>query len=130
MLTADCSEEQVNASLSVGAMGYVLKGAGADELIEAIRTVHDGKPFITPSLASQMIVKREQKSRMSGKKAALSQLSSRERSILELTAKGLRNEEIAEQLGLTTATTKNYMSRIYAKLNVRNRLQAIALMLN
>lgn len=130
MLTADCSEEQVSTALSVGAMGYVLKGAGAEELLEAINTVHEGKPFITPSLASQMIVRREQKARASsGNKAALSKLNTRERAMLDLTAKGLRNDEIAVQLGLKTSTTKNYMSRIFAKLNVNNRLQAVALML-
>lgn len=118
MLTASADEQKVHECLTAGVLGYVLKGAGLDELIEAIRAVKSGEPFITRSLASRMLISKAWRPVQS--KA----LSPREQQIIELAATGMPNEEIARQLGLALPTIKNSMSRILDKLNVRNRTEA------
>lgn len=120
MLTASAEEEKVHECLTAGVLGYVLKGAGLDELIEAIRAVQNGEPFITRSLASRMLISK------AWQPVQNKALSPREQQIIELAATGMPNEEIAEQLGLALPTIKNGMSRIFDKLNVRNRTEAAA----
>ncbi len=118
VLTDSMGEDAVHACLAAGVLGYVLKGAGLDELIEAIRAVQNGEPFITRSLASRMLVS------TSWQPVPGKALSPRERQIIELAATGMSNEEIAEHFGLALPTVKNCMSRILDKLKVRNRTEA------
>lgn len=129
MLTAASDDEQVSAALAAGAMGYVLKGAGGKELLDAIRTVHSGAPYITPSLASRMLVRKEQQPGTVAAEGKIEGLNEREQQILDLAATGMTNEEIGQQLNLATSTVKNYMSKILDKMQVRNRAEAAAVRL-
>jgi two-component system, NarL family, nitrate/nitrite response regulator NarL len=123
MLTASCDDAQLGMALAAGAMGYVLKGAGAKELIEAIHTVASGSTYITPSLASRMLAKKEPAG--SERSAPKLRLSAREQQIVDLAAGGLTNQEIATRLNLAVSTVKHYMSHVFDKMDVRNRIQAV-----
>lgn len=129
MLTASDDERHVTAALDAGATGYLLKGIEATELVDAIRAVHDGQPYITPSLSSRMLI-RSRKPREDAAAAVdlCTQLSTRERQLLEHAANGLTNSDIAARMQIPLATVKNSMSRIFDKLGVRNRAEAAAVM--
>lgn len=126
MLTGSDDDERVADSLAAGASGYLLKGISAAELVDAVRTVHAGGPYITPALSSRLLVQR-MRSQRAPERTEL-RLNRREQEVLEYAAKGLSNKEIAAALGLTLATVKNYMSRVLQKLNVRSRSEAVALL--
>lgn len=130
MLTGSDDDERVSAALSAGASGYVLKGANTSELIEALRTVHAGSPYVTPSLSSRLVLSSARKPKAPATKSAVSSgLSVREQAILDCLVQGMTNSEIASELGLALPTVKNYLSRILEKLKVRNRAEAIAVCL-
>jgi len=128
VLTAVEDEETLVQALRAGACGYVLKGVSATELVGAIRSVAGGETYVTPKIAIRLL--REMESLTHGKRAHdISELSERERSILELVGEGLTNKEVGERLFLTEKTVKHYMTNILQKLHVRNRVEA-ALLLN
>lgn len=130
MLTASDDETHVTAALEAGAAGYLLKGIEAAELIEAVRTVHDGQPYITQSLSSKMLIRSSQA--QVGAVATDDRclhLSTRERQLLDHAANGLTNSDIATCMQVPLPTVKNTMSRIFDKLGVRNRAEAIAVFL-
>lgn len=128
MLTVSEDEEDVLAALKVGARGYVLKGVGGPDLVRIVRSINAGEPYVTPSLAASLL--RELREQPTDKKAApdpLSELTERERQILELVATGRSNKEVAEDLYLSEKTIKHYMTNILQKLQVRNRVEAALL---
>lgn len=128
MLTVSEDEEDVLAALKVGARGYVLKGVSGPELVRIVRAVNNGEPYVTPSLAASLLGELHEQTR--GKDAApdpLSELTDRERQILEQVATGRSNKEIAERLHLSEKTVKHYMTNILQKLQVRNRVEAALL---
>jgi two-component system, NarL family, nitrate/nitrite response regulator NarL len=116
VLTARDDVVTVSVVLSAGVRGYILKGISGNELISAIRTIHAGQPYVTSDLASRMLVERLENDLA---------LSFRERQVLEHLSKGLTNREIAELLGLREKTIKFYLTTLFKKLNVTNRVQAI-----
>ncbi|MCL6511123.1 MAG: response regulator transcription factor [Anaerolineae bacterium] len=131
VLTTFNFDDYVFRSVRAGAMGYLLKDAPAEALIQTIRRVHDGEVFIQPELASRAL--RELASGMETRRSpSRSQtdapqpfdLSDREREVLVLLAQGLSNREIAERLFITEGTVKNHVSAILAKLQAENRTQA------
>ena len=125
MLTASDDHERVAKAIEKGAHGYLLKGAVAAEIMQAIKLVHAGQPYITPAIAARFLMQKVRgQSQSPGEQNA--KLNDRERQILELVTDGLSNQEIAEKLNLAQPTIKNYLSRIFDKLNVRSRTQAIA----
>jgi two-component system nitrate/nitrite response regulator NarL len=126
MLTGSDDDEHVAAALAAGASGYLLKGANRTELIEAVRVVHQGKPYITPGLSSRLLVERTRSSQPNAASAARAKLTVREHQMLDYAAQGLNNAEIAAKCNLALPTVKNCMSRIFQKLQVRNRAEAIA----
>ena len=127
MLTGSDDDERVAASLAAGAQGYLLKGANAEELLEAVRVVHSGHPYVTPALSSRLLVRAVRALPLVGSAAAKGfGLNHREQQILELAAEGLSNSDIAARLGLAVPTVKNYMSHIFQKMHVRNRAEAVA----
>jgi two-component system nitrate/nitrite response regulator NarL len=122
MLTVSEDEDDLLAAMKAGASGYVLKGAGATELIGVIRSVHAGQVYVAPALAWGLL--RE----MSKPRASpLDELTVREREVLELVASGLGNQEIGDRLGLAEKTIKHYMTNILGKLQVRSRVEAALL---
>ncbi|MGE0312005.1 MAG: response regulator [Lautropia sp.] len=125
MLTVSETEEDVFAALQAGASGYVLKGIGARELMEALRSVAAGSSFVSPDLAARVLVALEPGSAgRSGSSDPFSSLTQREEQILKLVALGQSNKEVARQLDLQEKTIKHYMTNILQKLQVRNRVEA------
>jgi len=126
MLTVSEDEEDVLAAFKAGARAYVLKGVSGPELIRIVRSVLADEPYVTPSLAAGLLGDLKQ----SGPHSAadpLSDLTRREREILEQVALGQSNKEVALELKLTEKTVKHYMTNILQKLRVRNRVEATLL---
>ena len=120
ILTAYDTEERVLAALKAGAVGYVLKGAPAGEIAQAIRAVAGGGSYLTPRVAAR-VVAQVNAPRRSGL------LTARERQVLRLVARGRSNKQIARDLAITERTVKFHMTSIFNKLGADNRAQAIAI---
>jgi NarL family two-component system response regulator LiaR len=119
-LTSFNDRELVRDALEAGAIGYLLKNVSGDDLIEAIRAAHAGKPTLAPE-AIQALVAPE------GQAAVLGHdLTRRELDVLALLVKGMSNPEIADRLCLSRATVKVHVSSILSKLGVSSRAEAIA----
>jgi DNA-binding NarL/FixJ family response regulator len=117
-------DESIFAALRAGARGYVLKDTSEEEMLRAIRAVASGEAIFSPGVASRMIgffaSSREELPR-----DIFSDLTSREREILELIARGTANTTIAESLSISLKTVRNHVSNIYSKLQVADRAQAV-----
>lgn len=124
-LTTFDDDETVFDGLRAGAVGYLLKDAPSDTLVEAIRATARGESFLHPSIAKKVLA---EFTRLSNRSAALATLdeplSEREREILALIGGGLSNKEIAGRLFLAEGTVKNHITNILGKLQVRDRTQA------
>lgn len=118
VLTANQQEQQLFAAIRAGARGYLSKSADITEVLEAIRAVAYGEALISPELAVQLL---DEFARLSYQDTGL---TGRERDILSAIVKGDSNREIAQLLGLSEKTVKNYVSDILSKLNVRDRTEA------
>jgi len=119
-------EEQVVGAIRAGASGYLLKGASADKIVEAIAEVRAGGTVIQPSLARKLL----DHFRVPAPAAPVDDeggrsLSPREAEILQLIAKGLTNPEVAEILSLSRSTIRTHLEHIYEKLEVTNRVEAV-----
>ncbi|CDX21862.1 Two-component system response regulator [Mesorhizobium sp. ORS 3324] len=126
MLTVSETNADVAQALKVGARGYVLKGVGSKSLAEILRDVANGQSYVSPTLSARLLSDLLQPT---GRKPdPLSQLTGREAEILRLVAEGLSNKEVASRLSLQEKTVKHHMTRVLAKLNVRNRTEAALLM--
>jgi DNA-binding NarL/FixJ family response regulator len=128
MLTASTEEDDLMAALKAGARGYILKGVGARELVDILRSVSTGAGYVTPSLAATLLTEMTgHHPRPSSPTNPLDELTEREHQILERVAAGLSNKEIGQELHLTEKTVKHYMTNILQKLQVRNRVEAALL---
>ena len=125
MLTASEEEDDVLSALKAGARGYILKGVAARELIRILRSIGQGEPYVTPTLAASLLSDMTS----AGEPSAdpLAALTERERQILEQVASGQSNKEIAYQFHLSEKTVKHHMTNILQKLQVRNRVEAALL---
>ncbi len=119
ILTTFNRDDYVYQGVRAGALGYLLKDAPAETLIETIRRVHAGEVFIQPEIASRAL-----REMMRPAEPALEPLSEREREVLVLLAQGASNKDIAERLVITEGTVKNHVSNLLAKLQAENRTQA------
>jgi NarL family two-component system response regulator LiaR len=124
VLTANQQEQQLFAAIRAGARGYLPKSADITEVLEAIRAVAFGEALISPELAVQLL---DEFARLSFQQTGL---TARERDILNAIVQGDSNREIAQQLGLSEKTIKNYVSDILKKLGVRDRTEAAVHALN
>ena len=123
MLTAYDDDEFILAALDAGAAGYLLKTARAAELLDAIRRVHAGEPVLQAAIATKVA---RLWLRRPGVRADLTEpLSPREREVLELAARGLRNRVIADRLGISSRTVEGHFNSILGKLGVSSRLEAV-----
>jgi DNA-binding NarL/FixJ family response regulator len=124
MLTVSEDERDVSAALKAGARGYVLKGVGGEELRRTLQAINSGESYVSPSLAGRMLATMTSgTSRTGGDPMAL--LTAREEQILRLVALGQSNKEVATALDLSEKTVKHYMTNIFQKLQVRNRVEAV-----
>ena len=123
MLTASEDEKDVMSALQAGANAYILKGIGGKELIKRVRQVSAGEIFITPSLATNILV-HSYNEEAPGQVDLLNKLNKRESEILKALERGLTNKQIADELFLSEKTIKHYMTNILQKLQVKNRVEA------
>jgi NarL family two-component system response regulator LiaR len=119
-LTSFQDRELVQDALQAGAISYLLKNISGDDLAEAIRAAHAGRPTLSPE-AVQSLIRRDEGETIGR------DLTRRENEVLALMAKGLNNPEIAERLFVSRATVKVHVSNILSKLGVSNRAEAISL---
>ncbi|MBG6083579.1 response regulator [Zhihengliuella flava] len=132
VLTTFDLDEYALAAIQAGASGFLLKDAPPEELLEAIRTVHRGDAVIAPSTTRRLLqhvapLLRSQTQEESPAHAAVASLTAREREVFELMAAGDSNPEIATRLFLSEATVKSHVRRILAKLDARDRVQAVVI---
>jgi DNA-binding NarL/FixJ family response regulator len=124
MLTVSEASDDIAKALNGGAKGYVLKGVGSRMLAEILRAVASGESYLSPTLSARLLSGLSAQSGSAAKPDPIADLTDREREILRLVASGLSNKHVALRLDLQEKTVKHYMTRILAKLNVRNRTEA------
>jgi DNA-binding NarL/FixJ family response regulator len=127
ILTTFDLDEYVYEALRAGASGFLLKDAGADELIHAVRVVAAGEALLAPSITRRLIEDYARRPPHREQPTALADLTPRELEVLRLLARGLSNADIARELVLGDATVKTHVARIFAKLDVHDRAQAVVL---
>jgi NarL family two-component system response regulator LiaR len=120
-LTSFKEHDLVQGALQAGAISYLLKNVSADELANAIRAAHSGRPTLAPEAAQALV-------RAASQEPAPGQdLTPREREVLALMVEGLNNREIAERLIVSQSTVKFHVSSILSKLGATSRTEAVAL---
>jgi DNA-binding NarL/FixJ family response regulator len=129
VLTTFDLDEYVYEALRAGASGFLLKDAGRERLVEAVRTVAAGESLFAPTVLQRLVshyVRRPPPgaARLEG---AFAELSEREAEVLRLVGRGLSNAEIAEALVISQATVKTHVRHVLQKLGLRDRVQAVAL---
>jgi DNA-binding NarL/FixJ family response regulator len=118
-------DESIFSAMRAGARGYLLKGAEPAETLRAIRAVASGEAIFSPGVAQRLLDYFAHPPVTPAHRTAFAGLSEREREVLTLIAQGLTNTAIAERLVLSPKTVRNYISEIFSKLQVANRVQAI-----
>ena len=126
ILTTFDLDEYVYDALAAGASGFLLKDVGPEQLTEGIRVVASGDALLAPTVTRRLIDELvAARRRPAPPPAELESLTPREREVLELVAQGLSNVEIAELLVVEETTVKTHVSRLLAKLDLRDRVQAV-----
>lgn len=122
-LTSFKEDELVQGALAAGAIGYLLKNVTADELAEAIRAAHQGRPTLAPEAAQALIRATTQPPELGY------DLTEREREVLALMVEGRSNPQIADRLVVSRSTVKFHVSSVLSKLGAASRTEAVALAL-
>ena len=110
MLTVSEQAQDVQAALKAQARGFILKGVGSDELINILTSINDGESYITPNLATNLLMRSKEVEQQDTPEKF--DLSKREIQILEKLAVGMSNRDIAEEIKLSEKTVKHYMTNI------------------
>ena len=125
MLTASEADDDLMQAIKLGAMGYILKGVGASELVAVVKDLASGQSYVSPSLAAKILnAMRSNSQAQLATSNPIDDLSKREEDILKLVAEGKSNKEVGRELDLQEKTVKHYMTSILQKLHVRNRVEA------
>ena len=125
ILTAYDYDQYIFALLEAGAAGYLMKGARVSELIDAIRAVYAGESVLHPVIARRVIDRMKSLAPKFSELQEAEALSGREMEVLKLTAKGISNKEIAEQLFLSQRTVQAHLGNVFNKLGVASRTEAV-----
>ena len=127
MLTTFDMDEYVYESLRAGASGFLLKDVPPEQLVTGIRAVASGEALLAPSVTRRMIEEFVRRPPNAARPAPreLEQLTSREREVLVLMARGLSNAELAKEFVVSEATIKTHVAHVLAKLGLRDRVQAV-----
>ncbi|MFG2124213.1 response regulator [Streptomyces sp. NPDC048710] len=118
VLTTYDSDSDTLPAIEAGATGYLLKDAPRDELFTAVRAAAEGRTVLSPAVASRLV--------HAVRTPRNEPLSTREREVLTLVAKGTSNREIARELFISEATVKTHLTHLYTKLGVKDRAAAVA----
>jgi DNA-binding NarL/FixJ family response regulator len=129
VLTTFGLDDYIVEALRAGASGFITKDVPADELVRAVRVVAAGDALLSPAITRQLLdrVARRLPAPVTGGPEILSELTDREREVLELLARGMSNAEIAAALVVGEATVKTHVSNVLMKLGLRDRVQAVVL---
>jgi DNA-binding NarL/FixJ family response regulator len=127
VLTSFGAEPNVVRALQSGMAGFVLKNCGPEELIRAVRAAHDGEAYLSPAVTRMVLGMVTEPGRRRAAAERLAVLTPRESDVVHLVAEGLSNAEIGRRLHMSETTIKTYMTRILAKLDCTNRVQAALL---
>ena len=122
VLTSFTSDDKVFPSLRAGALGYLLKDSGPEELVEAIQQVYRGESSLHPSIARKLL---RELAEPQDRTHSSPLLTDRETEVLQLVARGQSNRTISAQLAISEATVRTHVSNILAKLNLDSRTQAV-----
>lgn len=117
-------DDYVYGALQAGAIGFLLKNAGPELLIEAIRAAAAGDSLISPSVTTRLLENMAQHNQTEGSRPDV-ELTAREEEILLAVARGLTNAEIAEQHFISLGTAKSHVANLMAKLDARNRVELV-----
>ena len=121
ILTAYNDDPYVMAVLQAGANGYVLKTAGADDLIQAVRDVNEGRSALDPAITAKLMQNLFQQS----DRAPAEPLTDRELEVIRLAAKGYTNKAIGIQLGISDRTVQGHLAHIFDKMHATSRTEAV-----
>lgn len=122
-LTSFAADDKVFPAIKAGALGYMLKDADPEDLIQAIRQVHRGEPSLHPSIARK-VLQELGRPQTAPPSPGPDPLTERELEVLQLVAQGLTNQQMAEQLTVAEVTIRTHISNILSKLHLANRVQA------
>jgi DNA-binding NarL/FixJ family response regulator len=125
VLTTFDNDEYVYDALKSGASGFMLKSAPRDQLIAAVRVAARGEELLAPSITRRLIEEFVRKPAPGQRPPSLQELTDREVDVLRLIGRGHSNEEIASELFISYATVKTHIGRIFSKLDLRDRAQAV-----
>ena len=121
VLTSFAADDKVFPAIKAGALGYLLKDSGPEELVQAIHQVYLGESSLHPTIARKLL---HELSRPSERPPTPEPLTEREVEVLRLVARGQSNQEIADQLVISEATVRTHVSNILGKLHLASRTQA------
>lgn len=127
MLTTFDLDRYVYTALSIGARGFLLKDVTPEHLAAAVRLVSTGDALLAPSITRRLVERFAETSTATTPPVSLEALTPRELEVLTLLGRGLSNTELAARLTLSEATVKSHVARIFAKLTLRDRAQAVVL---
>ena len=127
ILTTFDLDQYVYEALRAGASGFLLKDAAADELLQAIRVIAAGEALLAPSITRRLIEDYARRPPPRQQPDALADLTARELQVMRLLARGMSNTDIACELFLGDATIKTHVARIFSKLSLHDRAQAVVL---
>ncbi len=124
ILTAHDDDDYILALMDAGASGYMMKTAHADELVDAVRAVHQGETVMHPTVAAKVARLWASYHHPADRKDS-EQLTAREKEVLTLAARGLRNKAIADRLAISVRTVEGHFNGIFNKLGVSSRTEAV-----
>lgn len=125
MLTISENEEDLFAAIRAGAMGYVLKGVGRQELVAAVNSVARGEAIVSPFMAAKLLREFKEIAVDRGREGKFG-ITEREKEVLRLVGQGYSNKEIAAKLFISETTAKAHLKKILEKLQLKNRSQVAA----
>lgn len=121
VLTSFATDDKVFPAIKAGALGYLIKDTGPDELVQAIHQVHQGEPSLDPAIAQKLLA---EIGRPVEQPPIPDPLTDREMEVLKLLARGMSNQEIADRLVVSVTTVYSHVSNILSKLHLATRTQA------
>jgi DNA-binding NarL/FixJ family response regulator len=125
ILTAYDNDQYIVALLEAGAAGYLLKNVSGADLVNAIRAVHAGEAVLHPTIAQKVFSRLSSNVRQPQETSQEAEFSEREMEILKLAAKGMSNQDIADQLYLSRRTVQAHLANIFRKMDVGSRTEAV-----